>query len=101
MAKAVDELGLTRSYVLYQLANEAKIPAQWRELFSGASDLESAFLHLRQRIYPRWTCRFRVLQMKVVREPRLQRLLALDLAKRVSSGTLRILPEGPSPLPWR
>ena len=56
VAKAVDELGLTRSYVLYQLANEAKIPAQWRELFSGASDLESAFLHLRQRIPPLASC---------------------------------------------
>ena len=56
IAKAVDELGLDRSYTLYQLANESKLPAQWNEIFSGATDLESAFVHLRQRIPPLASC---------------------------------------------
>ena len=56
VAKAVDELGLDRSYILYQLANESKLPAQWQEIFSGATDLESAFVHLRQRIPPLASC---------------------------------------------
>ena len=56
VAKAVDELGLDRSYILYQLANESKLPAQWNEIFSGATDLESAFVHLRQRIPPLASC---------------------------------------------
>ena len=56
VAKAVDELGLDRSYILYQLANESKLPAQWCEIFSGATDLESAFVHLRQRIPPLASC---------------------------------------------
>ena len=56
VAKAVDDLGLDRSYTLYQLANEAKLPSSWREVFSSASDLESAFLHLRQRIPPLDSC---------------------------------------------
>ena len=56
VAKAVDELGLDRSYVLFQLSNERQLPAQWKEIFSGASDLESAFIHLKQRIPPLASC---------------------------------------------
>ena len=56
VAKAVEDLGLDPSYTLYQLANEVKLPAQWREVFNGASDLESAFNHLRQRCPPLQSC---------------------------------------------
>ena len=38
VAKAVDDLGLDRSYTLYQLANEAKLPSSWREVFRSARE---------------------------------------------------------------
>ena len=52
VCRAVDELHLPRDYVLFQMANDFKLPSEWREVFAGSDDLETAFQRIRQRVPP-------------------------------------------------
>ena len=50
--RAVNQLHLPREYVLFQLANESKLPSEWREVLAGSDDLDTAFQRIRQRVPP-------------------------------------------------
>ena len=50
--RAVNQLHLPREYVLYQFANDFKLPSEWREVFAGSDDLDVAFQRIRQRVPP-------------------------------------------------
>ena len=52
LTRAVDQLLIPQDYVLYQLANLAKLPEEWQEICAGSDSLNIALQRIRQRVPP-------------------------------------------------